>query len=70
MKFSSRISEEVKDLLNKILQIKPSNRISIDGILEHPWVKRYSKLQRLKEPLNKQDKKDNIHTLKQKISKD
>jgi serine/threonine protein kinase len=49
MKFSSRISEEVKDLLNKILQIKPSARISIEGILEHSWVKRYSKLQKLKE---------------------
>ena len=53
MKFSSRISEEVKDLVTKILQINPSNRISIEGILEHPWVKRYSKLQRLKELLDK-----------------
>ena len=53
MKFSSRISEEVKDLITKILQINPSNRISIEGILEHPWVKRYSKLQRLKELLDK-----------------
>lgn len=49
MKFNSRISDEVKDLLKKILQIKPSNRLSIEGILEHPWVKRYSKLQKLKE---------------------
>ena len=53
MKFSSRISEEVKDLINKILQINPSNRISLEAILEHPWVKRYSKLQRLKELLDK-----------------
>lgn len=53
MKFSSRISEEVKDLIHKILQINPKNRISLEGILEHPWVKRYSKLQRLKELLDK-----------------
>ena len=44
MKFSSRISEEVQDLIHKILQINPKNRISIEGILEHPWVKKYSKL--------------------------
>ena len=44
MRFSSRISDEVKDLLNKILKIKPSERISIEDILEHSWVKRYSKL--------------------------
>ena len=48
MKFSSRISDEVKDLLNKILQISPGDRISIEGILEHPWVVKYSKLERLK----------------------
>ena len=44
MKFSSRISEEVKDLLTRILKINPSDRISIEDILEHSWVKKYSKL--------------------------
>ena len=44
MKFSSRISDEVKDLLNKILQIRPADRISIEGILMHPWVKKYSNM--------------------------
>jgi len=49
MKFSSRISEDVKDLLTKILQIYPSDRLSIEGILEHPWVVKYSNLKKLKE---------------------
>ena len=49
MKCSGRISPEVKDLLTKILKIEPSERLSMEGILDHTWVKRYSKLQRLKE---------------------
>lgn len=49
MKCSGRISPEVKDLLTKILKIEPSERLSMEGILDHSWVKRYSKLQRLKE---------------------
>ena len=44
MKCSSRISSEVKDLLTSILQVQPKDRLSIEGILEHSWVKRYSKL--------------------------
>ena len=31
------LSEEVKDLLNKILVIEPSERITVDGIMKHPW---------------------------------
>jgi serine/threonine protein kinase len=49
MKISSRCSKEVKDLLQRILKIKPAERISIEDILRHPWVLRYSKLQKLKE---------------------
>ena len=36
MKFSSRISTEVKDLLQKILRINPKDRLSLEGVLEHP----------------------------------
>jgi serine/threonine protein kinase len=50
MKYSSSISEEVKDLLTKILKINPADRISIAGILAHPWVKKYSSLQKSTEP--------------------
>jgi serine/threonine protein kinase len=49
MKFSSRVSEEVKDLLIKILQINPADRLSLEGILEHPWMVKYSKLKKLNE---------------------
>lgn len=52
MKFSSRASDDVRDLLKNILQFKPANRLSMEGILEHPWVKKYSKLQMLQELTN------------------
>ena len=32
------ISVELSDLLSRILNIVPENRISLDGILEHPWL--------------------------------
>ena len=49
MRFSHNTSEEVKDLITKILKINPSERLSIEGILAHPWVKKYSQLNKLKE---------------------
>ncbi len=49
MRFSSRASDDVKDLLTKILQIQPSQRLSLEGILDHPWVKKYSNLMKLQE---------------------
>lgn len=33
------ISLEAKDLISKMLIINPNNRITIDEILDHPWVK-------------------------------
>ena len=32
------VSNELKDLLSKILEVNPNKRISIDGILNHPWM--------------------------------
>ena len=32
------VSNELKDLLNKILEVNPNKRISIDDILKHPWL--------------------------------
>ena len=32
------ISENLKDLLNKLLEVNPDKRISIDDILKHPWL--------------------------------
>ncbi|EGV61146.1 Pkinase-domain-containing protein [Yamadazyma tenuis ATCC 10573] len=33
------ISDEVKDLIAKMLVINPNNRITIDEIFNHPWIK-------------------------------
>ena len=35
----SSLSPEVKDLLDQILVINPSKRITVEGIIEHPWYK-------------------------------
>ena len=32
------VSNELKDLLNKILEINPNKRINIENILKHPWL--------------------------------
>ena len=32
------VSNELKDLLSKILEVNPNKRISVDGILNHPWM--------------------------------
>ena len=37
------ISEEFKDLINKLISINPSQRLEIKQILEHPWLKKYDK---------------------------
>ena len=34
------VSDEAKNLLNKIIVIKPSKRISLEDILNHPWLKK------------------------------
>ncbi|KAJ3425707.1 protein kinase [Anaeramoeba flamelloides] len=31
------ISEEAKDLLNKMLEVNPNERITLEGIQQHPW---------------------------------
>ncbi|KAG8182438.1 hypothetical protein JTE90_012452 [Oedothorax gibbosus] len=33
------ISGHAKDLLNKMLALKPSDRVTVDEALEHPWIK-------------------------------
>lgn len=35
----SGISDSAKNLINSMLQLDPSKRISIDEALEHPWIK-------------------------------
>jgi calcium-dependent protein kinase len=35
-----KISEEAKDLINKMLEYDPNNRISAGGSLDHPWFRK------------------------------
>ena len=35
------VSEELKDLINKLITANPSQRITIDKIFEHSWFKKY-----------------------------
>lgn len=37
--FCGRVSEEVKDLISKCLAIQPSHRLTLKGLLEHPWMR-------------------------------
>ena len=36
------ISEEFKDLINKLICVTPSQRLCLNEILEHPWVRKYT----------------------------
>lgn len=36
-----KISPELKDLLSKLLCVKPSKRYNIEAIKSHPWYKKY-----------------------------
>ena len=35
------ISEEFKDLINNLINLDPLQRLNVDQILEHPWIKKY-----------------------------
>ena len=37
-----KISDNAKNLINKILIVNPNKRITIKGIKNHPWIKKYS----------------------------
>ena len=52
------ISDNLKDLINKMLEINPEKRISVDEILNHPW---------LNENINENSVNINIFTKAEKI---
>ena len=52
------VSENLKDLLNKLLEVNPDKRISLDEILKHPW---------LNEELKENGNNINIFTKAEKI---
>lgn len=37
------VSEGAKDLISKLLVVEPEKRLSLDGVLAHPWILSYSK---------------------------
>ena len=39
--FPSHLSNEVKDLLSKLLVHDPSQRMSLQEVLKHPWIVKY-----------------------------
>lgn len=41
--FPSYVTEGAKDLVRKLLQHDPFKRLSLDGILDHPWIKVHAK---------------------------
>ncbi|OQR84237.1 protein kinase [Achlya hypogyna] len=36
--WSLRISDRVLDLLSQLLRVQPSERVSLDAVLDHPWL--------------------------------
>ena len=34
----SQISEMAKDVVRKLLKVKPEERLTIEGVLDHPWL--------------------------------
>lgn len=37
--FPKELSDPCKDLISKILVLKPEDRLSMEKILDHPWIK-------------------------------
>ena len=52
LKFSSRCSEEYKDLVNKLLQSEPAMRIPLIKVFDHPWVRHFEEKYNLKKDNN------------------
>jgi serine/threonine protein kinase len=42
LKIPEHLSEEARDLLRKLLVKDPSDRLSADEIIRHPWVSRHA----------------------------
>ena len=47
LKFDPAISKEAVDLIRQILKTAPVDRISMDGIFKHPWMKKFEKMYKI-----------------------
>ena len=54
------ISPEAKDFVDKILQKEPENRLNMDQILDHPWIKKFSQVSDLR--LNNINKENDLNS--------
>ena len=48
IKFSSRCSEDYKDLVKKLLVIEPMGRLPLIKVFDHPWVLKFQAKYNLK----------------------
>lgn len=42
--FPSHVTEGARDLIQRLLKIKPHHRLSMDGVMHHPWIKANAKV--------------------------
>jgi len=45
LKFPPYFSKELKDIISKLLKKRPMERINLEQVKEHPWIKKYSSKQ-------------------------
>lgn len=65
-----QISENAKNLINKILQLEPSKRPNLDEILEHPYINKDLNILKtnLVQGINMPPCKEYVQTMKQQMS--
>jgi serine/threonine protein kinase len=42
LEFPYYFSNELQDLISKLLKKKPTERINLDQVRHHPWIKKYT----------------------------
>ncbi|GAA5822533.1 hypothetical protein JCM11251_006370 [Rhodosporidiobolus azoricus] len=42
-KIPKEVSPEAADLIQKLLRLKPEDRLALDKVAQHPWIKKYEK---------------------------
>ena len=61
------ISSNLNDLINRILEVNPNKRITIDEILNHPWIKRKENGNNNEEKMNYFNNNNDLFTKAEKI---
>ena len=58
------VSSQCKDIINKMMQVNPKDRITVEEILKHPWIKIANKSRHKKTLQNKHITPSNLPSLK------